>query len=797
MIALLVAAAAAQVPDFSPPALVPPPRHAEPRFAPFALPDVPRVVATAPEFLATAEVLSGHIEVLTGRPAVVANDAARSGDLVLMTGYLPDEIAASDEGFSIEVLGDSVIISGASIDGVARAAARVVQLLKYERDEDRWTMPAVRIEDAPHLAWRGLQLDLARFPHPLGAVEEAIDLAYLWSLNTVHLHLTDDQAFTFPASFLPDRTSASEPGEHRGYTRDELEQLVNYALARRITLIPEIDMPAHASSLVRARPDLFGTKDQDTGEWRSTGIINMASEAAYENTAKLLAEVAEVFHASPMIHLGGDEVWIGNIDALPEFPAYASAHGLPGPGEHGAGNELLNHFLQRMTKVVEDLGRQPVLWEGFRPSQSPDNAVPTDVIVMSWSQHSQTPEALVEAGYSIVNCGWDPLYVVPAQGWAARPEHAFDWSPREVRQRFGGRTVTLDEDAPVVGAQVCMWEQRPEAIVPALQRVLPEIALRMWGTEPEDPVVSKNHCGLALTRINRCLRPVTIWRWGEPDKMGTLISGTQSVHLGVIDHVPSGEIRYEVSDSFDTPVTADSLLFDGEPVAISGGSVVSTALFDGDGERLGGISRARFESGTPLLEFEAHEISAEDPFQPGSFDGMWNLGPTLLGNGVLAAPDEGRIGAINRELFARVDPTHHVDLRPLMWSRIVKSAHRIDPMRPRIWGRHAVLATGQITIPTAGTWTLGLSSRSGVARVMIGGQIVATSTGPLVETSGTLGPGTYALAIEHAVPDVHNDVQLWLRAPSSEKQQTIYTFLLSLDDHRPVDELTPLSEPFE
>ena len=506
MIALLVAAAAVQVPDFAPPALVPPPRHAEPRFGPFELPEVPRVIATAPEFFAIAEVLRGHIELLTGRPAVVAGDAARSGDLVLMTGYLPDEITASEEGFSIEVLGDSVILSGSTIDGAARAAARVLQLLQYEGPEDRWTMPAVRVEDAPHLDWRGLQLDLARFPHPLDAVEEAIDLAYLWSLNTVHLHLTDDQAFTFPASFLPERTNAGERGAHRGYTRDELEGLVNYALARRITLIPEIDMPAHASSLVRARPDLFGTKDPDSGEWRSTGIINMASETAYENNAKLLAEVAEVFHASPMIHLGGDEVWIGNINELPEFPGYASAHGLPGPGEDGAGNELLNHFLRRMTKVVKDLDRQPVLWEGFRPPLSPDNAVPKDTIVMSWSQHSQSPEALIEAGYRIVNCGWDPLYVVPAQGWAARPEHAFDWSPLEVRQRFGGRTVTLDEDAPVLGAQVCMWEQRPEAIVPALGRVLPEVAWRMWGTEATEDSAARAEA--ARRRVESILRPV-------------------------------------------------------------------------------------------------------------------------------------------------------------------------------------------------------------------------------------------------------------------------------------------------
>ena len=226
----------------------------------------------------------------------------------------------------------------------------------------------------------------------------------------------------------------------------------------------------------------------------------------------------------------------------------------------------------------------------------------------------------------------------------------------------------------------------------------------------------------------------------------------------------------------------------------------SAALFSDEGKRLGGISRVRLAKGTPVLDYVAREISATQPFQASRFDSLWNADDEpdarILTHGALAAPDEGRIDAINRELFARVDPAHHVDLRPLRMNDL-RPHHRIDPDRPRIWGRHAVLATGQLAIPKGGAWTLGLSSRSGIARVTIGGQVVATSTGPLVELSGKLEPGRYAIAIEQAVPDVHNDVQLWLRAPASEEQQTIYQFLLPLDEHVAADELTTLTEPFE
>ena len=782
MIALLLCAACAvQGPDgpppFDPPALVPPARSVQPRFAPFTLNDSSRVVAMEADLAPMGRVLRDHLERVTGRPFVVGEAPARGGDFILARGILPDEVAGLPEAFAIEVFGDNVQLSAESPEGIARAAARVLQLIDYDADQDQWSLPAVHISDAPLTPWRGVLLDLARFPHPIDAVEEAVDLAYLYGLNTVHLHLSDDQAFTFPASVLPPRTNAGERGADRGYTKDELLGLIAFASARSITLIPEIDMPAHASALVKARPDLFGKFDEEPGEWVTTGIINIASEPALEATAELLAEVADLFHASPMIHLGGDEVWEGHIKALPDVNVYGAAHGLPAVGESGAANEYLNHFLQRMTGVVRELGRQPVLWEGFRPPMSEDHAVERDVIVMSWSQHSQHPEALALAGYSVVNCGWDPLYVVPAQGWAARPSEAFEWNVRQVRQRFGGRTATLPDEAPLVGTQICVWEQRPEAIVPALQRVLPELATRMWGSAAPGTLAEFEPASrTARTRLDGVLRPVAFDVQGLTGAAGTLFQERVSVELRTKVPQLTGTLRYVLGTSFDEPVTAESAAYEGKPIVVRASGVLSAALFTAAGARVGGVTRVRFEKGVPVLEYEAYEIPSGEDFGAASFAASLSDKEAFIGSGVLATADKGRIMAINRELFAQVAGRAHVDLRPLSFDTVA-GTQRIDDLRPRIWGPHAVRAVGQITIPEAGQWTFAIGSRSGLVRVRVGGVVVGSDRNGLSAFTGTLAAGTYSLEIEQAVPDVHNDVQISLGAPGAKEDRPLHTFL--------------------
>ena len=773
--------------------LVPSPRFIEVRSSVLTLGAEVRVVIEDASLRPQAELLGDQFARLFELPVAIGSPPpGRSPDVRLRLLESADS-EVSAETFTIEVRADGVEVAGATSQAVARGIARLLQIV--EREGDAWVLPGLLMEDAPAYPWRGLMLDLARFPHPVEAVEEALELAFLFSLNVVHLHLSDDQAFTFPATCLPPRTPAGVPGADRGYTRAQLEHLVAFAEARGIMLVPEIDMPSHSSALVDARPDLFGTRNPTTGEHESTGVVNIVSRAAYESMRELIREVAAVFRTSRFFHLGGDEVWAPHLVELPEFAAFAAEHDLPVRAEEGAVAALLNHFLSEMASEARELDLQPIVWEGFRldprfPVLSPD------VRVMSWSQASQTPESLVAAGHEVINCNWDPLYVVPAQGWAASPRAAFDWTPLELRQRFGGRTTRLEESAPLRGAQLCMWEQRPEAIVPSLLRILPELSERMWGSGH----APGSHAGFLHRAVRTrdlalaLLRPVAFASEGALGRFGTAFQDEVHVRLSPRNEAWSGTLRYELSPGFGATLGPASPVFGEEPITLDESLVVTAARFGDDGRQVGPASAVRFERGSPLFTFRAFELPAGGVFEPDAFDALGDRDEALIGTGWLIHSSEARLSAINRELFARVRPEAHVDLRPLAWDTLLP-AQRVDPWRPRLWGRHAIFAEGQLTVPSSGLWKVTMHSRGGVARLRIGGLQVLTVAGDTpAEASGQLEAGTYALEIEHAVLDVHNDLQLFVtRAPRTDPEP-LTRFALPVSERIPDEELRILRE---
>lgn len=765
---------------------------AQPRFAPFVLPDAARIVATENGLEAQALLLQETLEKRLGRRIPLGERPARSGDFALTLGYLADEVSGNPEAYAIEVFSDHVVLSASNATGMARAVARIAQLFQYDREAAAWTLPPTRIDDAPAYPWRGLMLDVARFPHSVEAVRESIDLAFLFSLSVVHLHLSDDQAFTFPASCLPPRTDPGAPGRDRGYSLEDLRFLVEYASDRGVTLVPEIDMPAHSSSLMSARPDLFGTVDPDTGKAVPTGAVNMASPGAVAAMKVIVDEVRAVFETSRYFHLGGDEVGAPDLLQLPEYAALVASTGLPHPGHPGALNALLNHFLNELSSHLIEADLRPIVWEGFRPVEN-GRALGTGAWVMPWSQASQSPAALAESGYTLINCGWEPLYIVPSQGWASQPHDAFDWTPESVRQRFGGQVNELGPDAALNGAQICVWEQRPEAIVPAVLTVIPELSERMWGSyaAPEE------HAGFAPLAVSTqavvrdMLRPVQV-TWESDLGTGSLaFQDKVAVHLDLKEHAAPGVIRYVTGDEFGLVPTADSLATGEKPFVLERSTVVAAALFTRGGRRLGGITQVRFEKGVPALSYSAFRLPSGGTFTADGFDGLPK--GMLIGSGPLTLPTPARLAAINREQFAMVRPAAHVDLRPLAWNSLGPAGARMDPTRPRIFGRHAVVAKGQVQIDQPGTWTLEFHSRGGIARISLG---EATATCGADDQStvrrAELQAGTYQLCIEHAVLDVHNDLQVWLNPSDAGARIPLNAWIRPLEGHLPGAELAEL-----
>ncbi|MDB2575679.1 glycoside hydrolase family 20 zincin-like fold domain-containing protein [bacterium] len=192
MLLLLLALSAPLVQDWTPPPpppTVPSVAMAQPRFSPFVLPDGLRVVTQVAELEPLAGVLAELLSARLGREVVLGAPPARSGDVVLTLGYTADEVGEGPEALSIEVFEDHVALSGRTPDGVARAAARMLQLLTPTPAEDpagapSWALPAVRLDDAPRFTWRAVRVvgDLE-----LASTQRLLDLLFLGSFNALVL----------------------------------------------------------------------------------------------------------------------------------------------------------------------------------------------------------------------------------------------------------------------------------------------------------------------------------------------------------------------------------------------------------------------------------------------------------------------------------------------------------------------------------------------------------------------------------------------------------------------------------
>ena len=191
-----------------------------------------------------------------------------------------------------------------------------------------WTLPAVRIEDKPRFRWRGLLLDVARHFFNKQEIKNFIDLMAEHKLNMLQLHLTDNEGWRIEIKRYPQahgherladrrsvlRARSTRPDKPYGgfFTQDDIREIVAYAKARYVNVVPEIEMPAHAGGALAAYPELSCTG-------KPLGEFCPGNEATYEFLEGVLTEVLQVF-PSKYIHIGGDEASKGHLEEVPEVP---------------------------------------------------------------------------------------------------------------------------------------------------------------------------------------------------------------------------------------------------------------------------------------------------------------------------------------------------------------------------------------------------------------------------------------------------------------------------------------------
>ena len=400
--ALLFLAAPASGTETNMPAVIPLPQKMECHTGHFLVGPETRILADASSE-ETGRYLSERLHPATGYPLPVSTKlfagAAVKGVIELTTKDAKGDLGA--EGYELVVAPDSAVIRARTPAGLFYGVQTLLQLLPPEifsanlATNVEWQMPCVRIEDWPRFKWRGLMLDSSRHFFTKDEIKRLLDEMALHKLNTFHWHLVDDQGWRieikkYPGltqigawrsgvgfGLDPKSTTAYGPdGRYGGYyTQDDIREVVKYAAALHITIVPEIEMPGHSSAALAAYPQ-FSCTGGPFAPPLVGGVFNGIYDPAKKETFQFLEDVLmEVFALFPgkYVHLGGDEVPKETWTNSPDCQALMKRESLEN------GEQLQGWFMRRMEQFVTAHGRIPIGW-----SEILQGGLARKTVVMDW-----------------------------------------------------------------------------------------------------------------------------------------------------------------------------------------------------------------------------------------------------------------------------------------------------------------------------------------------------------------------------------------------------------------------------
>ena len=390
---------------------------------------------------------------------------------------------ASAEGYSLRINDDGVVVEAGDARGLFYGAMSLWQLLAGT-PANSITLPAMQVEDAPRFNWRGFMLDSARHFQSIEDIKLILDAMATHKLNTFHWHLTDDQGWRMEIKRYPKltevgscRSAAGEAGVGADgkphlycgyYTQEQIRDVVAYAAARHITVVPEIDVPGHAQAAVAAYPE-HGVVDGPTlpsANWGVNPYLFNPREETLQFLENILAEVLEMFPGQ-YIHIGGDEAVKYQWQDSPQVQAYIRELGLKDE------EALQSHMLKRLEKYLEDHDRKLIGWDEII-----EGGLPPQATVMSWRGIEGGIEAATH-GHDVVMTPGNTLYLdflqtnLPEEP-TGRPKftsmqrvYAFDPVPAE---------LTPAQRKHVIGVQANMWTEHTRTGKDLKHNVLPRLA---------------------------------------------------------------------------------------------------------------------------------------------------------------------------------------------------------------------------------------------------------------------------------------------------------------------------------
>jgi len=559
----------------------------------------------------TAQVLADKLAKPTGFVFKVRN----SGIIQLNIKKTADA-TLGDEGYTLSVNSTGVKIEANKPAGLFYGVQTLLQLFPKEIEsptkvDGKWTIAACSITDYPRFGWRGMMLDVSRHFFSVADVKRYIDRMATYKYNVFHWHLTDDEGWRIEIKSFPNLTkkgacrvqrygkwglhAAPAPGEPATdcgfYTQEEIKEVVAYAAARHIQVLPEIDVPGHSSAAVAAYPELCCTKDPNVpvspghkfAEWFGNGefkmlvdnTLNPSDENVYAFLDKVFGEVATLF-PFPYVHVGGDESYHGYWENDPGCKALMAKENLKNT------HELQSYFTKRVEKIVKSKGKKIIGWDEIL-----EGGLAPEASVMSWRGLEGGIDAAKQGHYVVMSPN-DYVYIDLLQGDALVEPDQTSYKKVRLNKTYSFEPVPEGIDPKfILGGQANLWSEKVPTIRFAEYMTWP----RAWATADIywSPKESKNWEKFIARMEDHFERSEVAGIHYARSAYDPIVTGTMKdgkLYANVTTEISGLDIYYTLDETNPDQYTTK---YTGPVEVPDGGSVTFKSVTFRDGKQIGRV----------------------------------------------------------------------------------------------------------------------------------------------------------------------------------------------------------------
>jgi hexosaminidase len=403
--------------------------------------------------------LDGRTGLFFSQDFITPDKLPGSASLILRINREGRVVLGEDESYRLVVAPERMVLTAETDIGAMRGLETFLQLLQVEADT--YIIRGVDIEDAPRYPWRGLLIDVCRHFMPVEVIKRNLDGMAAVKLNVLHWHLSEDQGFRVQCNSFPKLHQMGSDGFY--YTQEQIREVLAYAQDRGIRVMPEFDIPGHATSWLTAYPELASLPGPYQIE-RKFGIFdptfNPTIELTYEFFDIFFKEMTTLF-TDEYLHIGGDENSGNQWNANPEIQAFMKKNNIKD------NHALQSYFNNRILTMLTGYGKKMVGWDEILHPGMPKN-----IVIQSWRGRESMVQAAREGYQTILSNGYYIDLIHPTD-----KHYVNDPLPE-------GIELNEAEKKLVLGGEATMWAEfvTPETIDSRIWPRTAAIAERFWSS---------------------------------------------------------------------------------------------------------------------------------------------------------------------------------------------------------------------------------------------------------------------------------------------------------------------------